>query len=414
MARGPRARGRRPTASSSSTSPPGITSHDVVARVRRIAGTRKVGHAGTLDPMATGVLVARRRAGDAAAGPPRAHRQGLRRHHPPRRRHGHRRRRGRRDRGRRRRRRHRRGDRRRARGRSPATSSSGRPRSAPSRSTACGPTRACGPARRSSCRPGRVTVSRLRACSTLRRPATARRRRPRRHRRPAPPAPTCGPSPATSAPRSASAATSPRCGAPGSARSASTSRAPSRTSRPSPSVLPIADAVASAFARARRRRARRRRRCSPAAGSTRGGRDAGLVGVFGPDGPVLSLAEPRDGLLVPARRLQLMTFWQADPVQLWRALDEVPADQPPVRRRHRRLRRRPLRPPRRGRQGGRARPRRSAPPSSSSPSTRTPTRSCGPARTPACSRRSSTGARCWPSSASTPCASCRSPASSRP
>ncbi|MFD4249968.1 tRNA pseudouridine(55) synthase TruB [Amycolatopsis thermoflava] len=37
--------------------PPGMTSHDVVARVRRIMGTRKVGHAGTLDPMATGVLV---------------------------------------------------------------------------------------------------------------------------------------------------------------------------------------------------------------------------------------------------------------------------------------------------------------------------------------------------------------------
>jgi tRNA pseudouridine55 synthase len=37
--------------------PPGMTSHDVVARVRRLAGTRKVGHAGTLDPMATGVLV---------------------------------------------------------------------------------------------------------------------------------------------------------------------------------------------------------------------------------------------------------------------------------------------------------------------------------------------------------------------
>jgi tRNA pseudouridine55 synthase len=33
------------------------TSHDVVARVRRLAGTRKVGHAGTLDPMATGMLV---------------------------------------------------------------------------------------------------------------------------------------------------------------------------------------------------------------------------------------------------------------------------------------------------------------------------------------------------------------------
>jgi tRNA pseudouridine55 synthase len=37
--------------------PAGITSHGVVARVRRLLGTRKVGHAGTLDPMATGVLV---------------------------------------------------------------------------------------------------------------------------------------------------------------------------------------------------------------------------------------------------------------------------------------------------------------------------------------------------------------------
>ncbi len=37
--------------------PTGWTSHDVVARVRRRAGTRKVGHAGTLDPLATGVLV---------------------------------------------------------------------------------------------------------------------------------------------------------------------------------------------------------------------------------------------------------------------------------------------------------------------------------------------------------------------
>ncbi len=37
--------------------PAGITSHDVVARCRRFFGTRKVGHAGTLDPMATGVLV---------------------------------------------------------------------------------------------------------------------------------------------------------------------------------------------------------------------------------------------------------------------------------------------------------------------------------------------------------------------
>ncbi len=37
--------------------PSGWTSHDVVARIRRLAGTRRVGHAGTLDPMATGVLV---------------------------------------------------------------------------------------------------------------------------------------------------------------------------------------------------------------------------------------------------------------------------------------------------------------------------------------------------------------------
>ena len=45
--------------------PAGMTSHDVVARVRRLAGTRKVGHAGTLDPMATGVLRA-----SASTGPP--------------------------------------------------------------------------------------------------------------------------------------------------------------------------------------------------------------------------------------------------------------------------------------------------------------------------------------------------------
>lgn len=37
--------------------PPGVTSHDVVGRARRALGTRKVGHAGTLDPMATGLLV---------------------------------------------------------------------------------------------------------------------------------------------------------------------------------------------------------------------------------------------------------------------------------------------------------------------------------------------------------------------
>ena len=37
--------------------PQGFTSHDAVARIRKLAGTRKVGHAGTLDPMATGLLI---------------------------------------------------------------------------------------------------------------------------------------------------------------------------------------------------------------------------------------------------------------------------------------------------------------------------------------------------------------------
>ena len=35
----------------------GMTSHDVVARARRVLSVRKIGHAGTLDPMATGLLV---------------------------------------------------------------------------------------------------------------------------------------------------------------------------------------------------------------------------------------------------------------------------------------------------------------------------------------------------------------------
>ncbi|MBN9170255.1 MAG: tRNA pseudouridine(55) synthase TruB, partial [Microbacterium sp.] len=37
--------------------PGGMTSHDVVSRARRALGTRKIGHAGTLDPMATGLLL---------------------------------------------------------------------------------------------------------------------------------------------------------------------------------------------------------------------------------------------------------------------------------------------------------------------------------------------------------------------
>ncbi|WP_028047008.1 tRNA pseudouridine(55) synthase TruB [Cellulomonas sp. URHE0023] len=51
---------RRPTAPDGVVvvdKPAGWTSHDVVAKMRWLAGTRKVGHAGTLDPMATGVLV---------------------------------------------------------------------------------------------------------------------------------------------------------------------------------------------------------------------------------------------------------------------------------------------------------------------------------------------------------------------
>jgi tRNA pseudouridine55 synthase len=56
----PQTPGRRPTAADGFVvvdKPQGWTSHDVVGRMRRLAGTRKVGHAGTLDPMATGVLV---------------------------------------------------------------------------------------------------------------------------------------------------------------------------------------------------------------------------------------------------------------------------------------------------------------------------------------------------------------------
>ncbi|MDQ2688450.1 MAG: tRNA pseudouridine(55) synthase TruB, partial [Armatimonadota bacterium] len=37
--------------------PAGMTSHDVVARIRRVTRVKRVGHAGTLDPDATGVLL---------------------------------------------------------------------------------------------------------------------------------------------------------------------------------------------------------------------------------------------------------------------------------------------------------------------------------------------------------------------
>ncbi len=59
--RRPRVSRRRPDGGPSGLvvvdKPGGMTSHDVVARVRRLVGTRRVGHAGTLDPMATGVLL---------------------------------------------------------------------------------------------------------------------------------------------------------------------------------------------------------------------------------------------------------------------------------------------------------------------------------------------------------------------
>lgn len=52
-----KARHDEPTGMLAVEKPAGWTSHDVVGRLRRLAGTRRVGHAGTLDPMATGVLV---------------------------------------------------------------------------------------------------------------------------------------------------------------------------------------------------------------------------------------------------------------------------------------------------------------------------------------------------------------------
>ena len=37
--------------------PPGITSMDIIRRIRKAAGLRRVGHSGTLDPLASGVMV---------------------------------------------------------------------------------------------------------------------------------------------------------------------------------------------------------------------------------------------------------------------------------------------------------------------------------------------------------------------
>ena len=65
------------TASSSSPSPTGPTSHDVVALVRRLAATRRVGHGGTLDPFAAGVLPVFLGAGDPAGRVPPRRRKAL-------------------------------------------------------------------------------------------------------------------------------------------------------------------------------------------------------------------------------------------------------------------------------------------------------------------------------------------------
>ena len=51
--------------------PAGITSHDVVARARRVLGERSIGHTGTLDPFATGLLVLLVGTGDPAGAVPR-------------------------------------------------------------------------------------------------------------------------------------------------------------------------------------------------------------------------------------------------------------------------------------------------------------------------------------------------------
>ena len=80
-----------PPGSCWSTRPAGLTSHDVVARARRVLSVRKVGHAGTLDPMATGSPRPGRGRGHPAAGlRPRAG-QDLRGHRPARAGDGHRR-----------------------------------------------------------------------------------------------------------------------------------------------------------------------------------------------------------------------------------------------------------------------------------------------------------------------------------
>ena len=377
--------------------------------MRRLAGTRKVGHAGTLDPMATGVLLLGRRARHPAARSPRAHRQGLRRHDPPRRHHGHRRRRGR--------------------GRRPSST----PRTSPrTRSPAASPRSPatieqrpssvsaikvdgvrsyarvrCGRGRRAAGPPRHGVAVRVSGPCGLRR----RRGRPRRLGGVLAPAPTCARSRATSAP-ALGVGGHLTCPAPH----------PGRTVRPRRRAHP------SRSSRSRSCSCRSPRwwpRRTPASTSTRrppsrvlhGGRIPVPDGVVRPGRrvrpgrPRALGGRPGRGSPAAERRVQLIG-WQGSAVDDLARARRGAGRPAPLGGRHRRLRRRALRPPGGRGQGGGARAARSGRLSSSSPSTRTRTRWCARAPIRACSPPSSTGARCWPSSASTACASCPSPARS--
>ena len=212
-----------------------MTSHDVVSRTRRALGTRKVGHAGTLDPMATGLLLlgvdSSTRLLTYLVGLGKRYTATIRLGHRDR----HRRRRGRDHRRPSTPRRHR-----------------ARTRSTPAIAALTGEISQV-PSTFSAIKvDGRRSYDRARAGEEVVLAAAhghglalrGARRTPRRGRRStsmssssAPRAPTSGPWPATSAPRSGSAGTSPRCGARRSA------------------AFEVTDAVAA-------RRDRRRRRCA--------------------------------------------------------------------------------------------------------------------------------------------------------
>ena len=279
--------------------PAGWTSHDVVGRLRRLARTRKVGHAGTLDPMATGVLVV----GVGAATrllhhlvlADKAYTATIRLGAG----HRHRRRRGRA----------------RPAGRRPPAVTEDAVRARDDRRSpatilqvpsAVSAIKVDGQRSYKRVRDGEavelparpVTVSRFAAIGV--RAARRRTCSTSTSRSSAPRAPTCARSPATWAPRSASAATSPPCGAPGSARSRSTGRAPSTTlaELDDPVTLPLADAVRHGDAGARRRR-RRGARAVLRPGARRRAASTGVHGALAPDGTAVALLAETDGRARP-------------------------------------------------------------------------------------------------------------------